>query len=141
MRIFIPNDNVLAPSSMGEARLTYGDNRQFAVELPGKNPVEIQRAFIPKEFRGLSLDQVQRVGDVGYFSLKAFQNTNGTPGYSLDFNQRLRGGGPFLAGIVGGLWLATGTVLAVFPPTTAVGVSMIATTSVVAGAAAVIPTP
>ena len=148
-RTRISQDSLFVPQALGSLSVMH-DGREFSVIHPDGSQSAIQRAYLTKELRGVSSVVVQKMSDVGYFSL-----SKGGSDYALRFDGRLRGGGPLGAvGVFFATWgsglaiSAVGTVLCatgVGAPLGATlivaGASTMGVAAPLAAAAAIAPTP
>ncbi len=141
MSISISREHVFIPQQLGNLGLSY-NGKNFLVTEENGNRREVQRAFISKELRGLSSEQVNRIGGVGYLSLKTLKEVqSGQKDYSIEFNPRIQGGGPILGFITAATMITAGAIMVCFPPTSAAGVGLLITGPKVGAALALTPTP
>lgn len=133
--------NVFVPKSLGQLDLRF-DGNNFSVIESGGRKIEVQKAFVGKELRGITSEQLNRICEVGYLSLKKLTDLQSEKyEYGVEFSPRLPGGGPFLGALTQVALTGVGAALVLFPPTAAVGVAVIATAPAVAVAVTFTPTP
>lgn len=81
---------------------------RFSVETPEGDIREVQPAFLSKELRGISTDKLAKMVTAGaHLGVKKSSDGN----YSIDLNERLKGGGAFGAFV--GCWIGKTVVYVV----------------------------
>lgn len=145
----ISESSLFVPQTLGSLRVTH-DGHEFSVIHMDGSQCTIQRAYLSKELRGISSETVQKMADVGYFSLSRDESD-----YGLRFDGRLRGGGPlgavgtfFVTWGAGAVMCAAGSVMVATGVGAPAGVALVAAgastmgvAAPLAAAAVVTPTP
>jgi len=118
-------ESIFVPTGLGKVKL-YHDKKGFYVFHNNKMNA-VQSCFMNENIRNMTPQQVKALQKIGYFSI----NQSGNREFSLEFNERVRGGGPLFGGFM--YWLTKslcyGTAVA------AVGTTVVVTGGAVAGAA------
>lgn len=126
----IPQDKLFVPNSIGKITATYR-GREFYVLDRNQREIQLERAFLSKDLRGISTAALEKCLNVSYLALNKVGES-----YSLTLKHRLSGGGP-LTGFIG-YW---GTKLLCYGTATALATSaVVATGGAAAGVIGVVGT-
>jgi len=145
----IPEKSLFIPRGLEGLTVKYKNNNFCVIDSKGLKS-HIQRADLDKELRGISNETLQKMLDVGYLNIRKIGKT-----YTINYNQRLNGGGPFGAivayvatNVAGGAMMIGGGLLTATGVGAPAGVALLgAGTATIAAAPAVLivalpaPTP
>lgn len=90
----VPHTSLFVPHALGRLSVDY-DGCNFVVVNSAHLRSFVSEEDLSKELRGISIDTLKKVLDVGYLSVRKTGEN-----YALQLNGRLRGGGP-IAGAIG----------------------------------------
>jgi hypothetical protein len=133
MTLTIKSNAYFAPYDLEIQDVAY-EKGNFFVTASGRK-VEVQRADLCQELRGISTEKLQKLTELGYLTIQGSKDS-----YSIRYHQRAPAGGPWVALATGLIVKGAGVALC-FTPAAGVGAALIAAAPAAAAAVLVLPTP